>query len=143
MKMRRIVIALFVLTLISGLCFAQETKAPAKPVAAAPAVVQPVAAAPAVAQPTAAANEAGTMSAMGAVDSVTVADAAKGTKSEIIVSDDAGKKTSFLVKMTTTIYDTDWKPLTLDKVTKGEKVKVRYSTTKEGVEEAVSVNVVK
>jgi len=82
----------------------------------------------------------------GDVQSVTLADPAKGTKSEIVVADKSGvepREYTFLVKTTTTIYDAEWKPLTLDKIAAGTGVKVRYATTKEGVNEAVSISNVK
>ena len=80
------------------------------------------------------------------VKSVTLADPVKGTKSEIVVVDKSGtepKEYTFLVKSTTTIYDTDWKAISLDKIAKDEKVRVKYTTTKEGVNEAVSINLKK
>lgn len=81
----------------------------------------------------------------GTIDTVTLADAAKGTKSEITVigGKDQKQKMTFLVKSTTTIADADAKPLTLDKLQKGNKVRVRYTTTAENVHEAISITIVK
>lgn len=82
----------------------------------------------------------------GEVKSVTLADLTKGTKSEIVVVDKSGtepKEYTFLVQSTTTIYDAEWKASSIDKITKDEKVKVKYTTTKEGVNEAVSINIKK
>ena len=82
----------------------------------------------------------------GEVKSVTLANPVKGTKSEIVVVDKSGtepKEYTFLVKSTTTIYDADWKAISLDKIAKDEKVRVKYITTKEGVNEAVSINLKK
>jgi hypothetical protein len=76
----------------------------------------------------------------GTVDSVTVADAAKGTKSEIVVADETGVKVTVVVKDTTTIYDADMKASELAKVEKGAKVTVKYTISTEGLNEAVSVN---
>jgi len=87
-----------------------------------------------------------TKTVTGEVKSVTLADPAKGTKSEIVVVDKSGtepKEYTFLVKSTTTIYDADWKAISLDKVAKDEKVRVKYTTTKEGVNEGVSINIQK
>jgi len=84
-----------------------------------------------------------TKSATGSVESVTLADPAKGTKSEIVVTGDNGQKYAFLVKSTTTIYAVGWEAITLDKISKSDKVKVKYSTTKEGVNEALSINLMK
>lgn len=77
------------------------------------------------------------------VESVSLADPAKGTKSELVVVDEKGQKTTFLVKTTTTLYDADYKTITLDKITKDQAVKVKYTTTKEGVDEANSIRVIK
>ena len=80
---------------------------------------------------------------VGKIESVTVADIAKGIKSEIVAVKEDGQKYTFLVKTTTTIYDADWKAVTLDKLSKNENVKIKYTTTKEGVNEAISISVVK
>lgn len=79
----------------------------------------------------------------GKVSSVTLADPAKGVKSEIVIVDEAGKSTTILVKSTTTIYDANMQAITLDKVIKDQEVKVKYSTTKDGVDEASSIHLVK
>jgi len=79
----------------------------------------------------------------GKVDSVSLADPAKEVRSELLVTDTSNKKITFLVKSTTTIYDINWKPVTLDKITKEMSVRVKYTTTKEGVNEATSVKIVK
>lgn len=79
----------------------------------------------------------------GKVDSVSLADPAKEIRSELLVTDESNKKITFLVKSTTTIYDINWKPVTLDKITKDMLVRVKYTTTKEGVNEATSVKIVK
>lgn len=75
----------------------------------------------------------------GTVESVSVADVHKKTKSEITVTDAAGIKESFLVKATTTIYDSASGPANLDSIKSGDKVKIKYFTTKEGIKEAVSI----
>ncbi|MBI5676276.1 MAG: hypothetical protein HZC48_10705 [Nitrospirae bacterium] len=79
----------------------------------------------------------------GKVDSVSLANPAKEIRSELLVTDKGNKKITFLVKSTTTIYDINWKPVNLDKITKDMLVKVKYITTKEGVNEATSVKIVK
>jgi len=87
-----------------------------------------------------------TKTVTGEVKSVTLADPVKGTKSEIVVVDKSGtepKEYTFLVKSTTTIYDADWKAITLDKIKQDDKVRVTYSTTKEGVHEAASISIKK
>jgi hypothetical protein len=79
----------------------------------------------------------------GTVDAVTLADPAKGTKSEITVVDAQKKSLVFLVKSTTTLYDVSGTAITLDKIIKGNKVRVRYQTTAEGLHEAASVRLTK
>lgn len=79
----------------------------------------------------------------GTVQSVTLADPAKGTKSEIAVADAQKKTLVFLVKSTTTLYDATGNAITLDKIVKGNTAKIRYTTTAEGVHEAASVRLMK
>ena len=119
--MKKIFITLFILTFASSWCLAHQ---PTRPLKTNPKVT----------------IETKLLTAK--VESVTLADPVKGTKSEIVVVDDNGNKSTFLVKSTATIYDTDWKATTLDKISKDEKVKVKYITTKEGVNEATSINLV-
>jgi hypothetical protein len=80
---------------------------------------------------------------IGKVKTVTVANPSKGTKSEVTIIDDKAGEKVFLVMSTTTLYDTDSKAIGLDKIKANEKVKIKYSTTKEGVHEAVSINIIK
>jgi hypothetical protein len=79
----------------------------------------------------------------GKVKTVTIAAPAKGTKSEVTVIDEKSAEKTFLVKATTTVYGTDFKAITFDKLKVDDKVKIKYSTTKEGVFEAVSINILK
>lgn len=120
--MRNILLALIMLTVVSSLCFAQQ---PVSPITKTnPATVE-------------------TKTLTGKVESVSLADPVKGTKSEIVVVDEKGQKTTFLVKTTTTLYDADYKTTALDKITKDQTVKVKYTTTKDGVDEASSIRAVK
>ena len=82
-----------------------------------------------------------TKSLRGKVISVSLADAVKGTRSEIVVTGKNGQRYIFLVKSTTTIYDANWKPINLDKIVKDQRVIVKYTTTKEGVLEAKSIKI--
>ncbi len=75
----------------------------------------------------------------GTVESVSVADIHKETKSEITITDTAGIKESFLIKATTTIYDAASGAANLDSIKNGNKVKIKYVTTNEGLKEAVSI----
>lgn len=125
--MRRIALVLFILMFAGSFCFAQEPAKPATP--ATPAT-------PAVPK-----SQVEAKTFVGKVESISLADAAKGTKSEIVVIDEAGKKIDFVVKATATIYDATSSAITLDKIKKDEKVKIKYKTTKEGVELAMSIHV--
>ena len=135
--MKKILLALLVLAFISPLCFAQQ------PVSAPISKVNPVAVA--------------TKTLTGKVESVSLADPTKGTKSEIVIESpvevkevkekdvvsEKDQKTTFLVKSTTTIYDADYKAITLDKIIKDQTIKVKYTTTLDGVNEAISVRQIK
>jgi hypothetical protein len=124
--MRSLLLAICLLSLVVLPCFAQQPTVPVTP------------------KSTTQTPETKTLT--GEVKSVTLADPIKGTKSEIVVVDKSQtepREYTFLVKSTTTIYNTDWNAITLDKITKGQNVKVKYTTTKEGVNEAVSINLKK
>jgi hypothetical protein len=79
----------------------------------------------------------------GEVKKATIADPVKGTKSEVMVADEKSGEKIFLVKTTTTVYDVDFKAMTFERLKADDKLKVRYITTKEGVNEAVSINLIK
>ncbi len=147
--MKKILVALSVLPLMSGLCFAQgtmmgttkpamkasETAKPAGgPGGLGGEVVKPVM----MGAPVEAAK-----AFHGKIESVSIADPIKGTKSEVVVVDDSGKKMNFLVKPTTTIYDANLQPLTLDKVKADDKAMVKYEVNKEGLNETQSISLMK
>ena len=124
--MRSLLLVICLLSLVVVPCFAQQPKAPVTPKSTT--------------------QTPGTKTLTGEVKSVTLADPVKGTKSEIVVVDKSGtepKEYTFLVKSTTTIYDANWNAITLDKITQGQNVNVKYTTTKEGVNEAVSISLKK
>jgi len=85
-------------------------------------------------------NKSIDMEMTGKIKAITIADPLKGTKSEITVMDDKSKENVFVVKSTTTIYGADFKAISLDKLKADEKVLVKYTTTKKGNNEAVSIN---
>jgi hypothetical protein len=64
----------------------------------------------------------------GMVKSVSWADPVKGTKSEIIVKDAAGKTTHILVTSTTTLWDADTKAIMPEQIVAKKKVNVIYLT---------------
>ena len=129
--MRSLLLIFCIMGLAVSPCLAQQPAAPVTPKSTPQAVVT---------------KAVETKTVIGEVKSVTLADPAKETKSEIVVVDKSKtepKEYTFLVKSTTTIYDVDWKATTLDKIANGQTVKVKYTTTKEGVNEAVSINLKK
>jgi Tfp pilus assembly protein PilV len=79
----------------------------------------------------------------GVIQTVTLADAAKGTKPEVSVLGAQKKAETFLVVSTTTLTDLAGKALTLDKLQAGEKIRVAYLTTPENIREAVSIHLLK
>ena len=89
------------------------------------------------------AQQAAATDVKGKVEAVSVADAAKGTKAEIVVADEAGKKMNIAVTATTTIYDSEAKAITLDKLAKDAKVSVKCKANADGGQEALSINVAK
>ena len=87
---------------------------------------------------------------IGTVESVTMGDPATGTKSEIVVVNNAtsvrrgdSTKMNFLVVATTTLYNAKGEGISLADIVKGNEVNVKYKKTVEGVYEAVSVKVTK
>ena len=142
--MKKMLVALSVLPLMSGLCFAQGSMATtSSAMKAAEASKAPKAAA--VETGKAAMGDAmkAAMAFNGKIESLSVADLLKGTKSEIVVVDDSGKKMNFWVKPTTTIYDANLQPLTLDKVKADDKAMVKYEVNKEGLNETQSISLMK
>lgn len=122
--MKNIILLALVILLLSSISYAQPGAAPK---VSAPAAVQAVI----------------TKKLTGKVKLVVLADPVKGGKSEITVVDENTTEKVFVVKSTATIYDADFKAVSLDKIKPDDKVKVKYITTKEGVNEAVSLNLVK
>ncbi len=79
----------------------------------------------------------------GIIESVTLADAARGTRPEVTVVNAQKKKLTFLVMSTTTLSGADGKALTLDKLQAGQKIRISYNTTPENVQEALSIHILK
>jgi len=77
------------------------------------------------------------------VKSVSWADPAKGTKSEIVVIDAAKKTIPILVASTTTLWDADAKAIMPDKIAAKKKVNVIYLTTAEGINIGKSIKILK
>jgi len=75
----------------------------------------------------------------GKIDSILAAEPAKGIRPEIVITGEDGRAYIFVVRSTTTIYSQDWKPITLDKLEKGQHVRVQYITSKDGMLVALSI----
>jgi len=81
--------------------------------------------------------------ATGRVDSVSIADPGRGLRSEIVMTAKKGGQLIFLVKATTTIYDTAWQATSLNMIEQSDKIKVKYITTSEGLNEALSIRLLR
>jgi hypothetical protein len=68
----------------------------------------------------------------GKVDTIHFAEPSKGVRPQIFLIGEDGKRYTFLVMATTTIYGPDWKAIALDKLVKDQQVRVHYITNKEG-----------
>ena len=79
----------------------------------------------------------------GVIKSVSWVDPSKGTKSEIVVKDAAGKTSHILVTSTTTLWDADAKAIMQDKIMANNKVNVIYITTSEGINVGESIKILK
>ena len=119
--MKKILLALIVVTFASSLCFAQQPTASVSQTASKSVV---------------------TKTFKGKVDSVSIGDPTKKIPSKIVVVDDKGQKLSFTVRTTTTdITDKGGKATTLGKMAKDDKVAIEYITTQKGTNKAKSIKV--
>lgn len=85
-----------------------------------------------------------TKTLLGKVASVTLAEPVKGVVSGTIkVIDETGKTVDIIVDQGVKILDSSYFATTLDKIRKDDKVEVEYLKTKEGSNEATSINIVK
>ncbi|MDD5594918.1 MAG: hypothetical protein PHY94_01610 [Candidatus Omnitrophica bacterium] len=124
--MKKITFSLLAFLSVTSLCFAQQAQAP---------VSQPV-----VTKTSQAPVVKKTFS--GKVDSVTIGDVKKGTKSELTVVADNGEKLSFAIRSGTPINDKGTKILNLRELKKDDKVIVEYTTSAKGTNRAQSVKIV-
>ena len=118
--MKKILLALIVVTFASSLCFAQQPTASVSQTASKSVV---------------------TKTFKGKVDSVSIGDPTKKIPSKIVVVDDKGQKLSFTVRTTTDITVKDGKAITLSNIVKDNKVAIEYITTKKGINRAESIKV--
>ena len=79
----------------------------------------------------------------GVIKSVSWADPAKGTESEIVVIDAQRKITYIVVTSTTTLWDKENKAILPDKIISRKKVSVNYFTTPEGLNIGRSIKILK
>jgi hypothetical protein len=79
----------------------------------------------------------------GSVKVVTLGDPSRGVLAEVMVVDEKSAENIFLVKSTTTLWSKEYKAIDLDKIKPNDRIKVKYVKTKEGLTEAVSINILK
>ena len=79
--------------------------------------------------------------AQGIIDSISPADPSKNIQSSMVLKGDNGNSVKFLLSKAA-IYDINSKQMTLAQLKAGEKVKVKYFTTKDGMNKAHSVALV-
>jgi hypothetical protein len=79
----------------------------------------------------------------GSVRKVTLGDPSRGVLSEVTIIDDKSVEDAFFIKSTTTLWSKDYKAIDLDKISPNDRIKVKYVKTREGLAEAVSINILK
>lgn len=75
----------------------------------------------------------------GRIESILAAEPVKGIRPEIVLLGEDGRTYVFIVRSTTTIYSQDWKAIALDKLEKGQHVRIQYITSKDGMLVALSI----
>jgi len=122
--MKRATLVIVTLGVLSSLCFAQDETTVAQKGGTPPPV----------------SNKAITpLEIRGTIDTIIVPEPSKGIRPEISVVSADGKRFTFLVRSTTTIYGPDWKAISIDKLEKGQQVRVLYITNKDGFLVAQSI----
>jgi len=117
--MRKLLSILIVGLFMVPFCFAQEPSA---------AKTAPVPTEPA-------------MAISGKVNSLTPGDIAKAVKPELTLLDASGKEVKMLVSTKAVITDKDGNNISLNKISSGQNVTVKYKTTKEGMKIAILIKV--
>jgi hypothetical protein len=79
------------------------------------------------------------MEIIGKVDVVIPHDPVNEIRPKITIISGNGGKHTFVVQPTTTMYDSEWKPTTLDKIIQGQYVNVKYRINKNGYKVALSI----
>mgnify|MGYP003395896585 CR=1 FL=1 len=124
--MKKLTFLLFAFLFVSTLCFAQQAQAPVSQPTVSQTAQTPVI----------------TKTLTGKVDSVIIGDTTKGTKSELVVVADDGKKLSFVVKNGTPINDKVGITVALNDIKKDTKVTVGYTMNEMGTHKAQSIKLV-
>jgi hypothetical protein len=122
--MKRVAIILCALAVLSSVCFGQDTRLSSPKEGTHPPVSKKIAV---------------PLEVRGNVETITPSEPSKGIRPEITLSGEDGKNYTFLVRTTTTIYGPDWKAISLDKLEKGQQVRVQYITNKDGFLVAQSI----
>ncbi len=122
--MIRVAIILCALGILSSVCFGQDTRMGAPKEGIHPPVSKKIVA---------------PLEVRGNVETITLSEPSKGVRPEITVSGEDGKNYTFLVRTTTTIYGPDWKAISIDKLEKGQLLRVQYITNKDGFLVAQSI----
>ncbi len=125
--MKKTLLTLMTLALAGSVCFAQDKAAEAK-------------SAPKAAATRTAVKSEESKSFTGKVESVTIGNAAKKTRSEVTAVNEQGTKMTFLVKSSAAITK-DGKKAALGDVKKDSGVKVKYTTGSTGKHRARSIEI--
>jgi len=131
--MKRVALLVCVLGVFSLTCFGQDTNLPAEKGGTLP----PASSSKKITKITKPAVKP--LEVKGKVEGVTLADPTKGVRAEITITGEDAKRYTFMVRATTTIYGQDWKAISLDKLIKGQQVRVQYITNKDGMYVALSI----
>jgi hypothetical protein len=123
--MKRVAIILCTLGVFASVCFGQD---------ALPIVPQKGGTPPPVSK-----KAVVPLEVRGTVDTITLPEPSKGIRPEITLSGEDGKLYTFLVRTTTTIYGPDWKAIAIEKLVKGQQVRVQYIINKDGFLVAQSI----
>jgi hypothetical protein len=130
--MKRVALLVCALGIFSVTCFGQDTVLPVQK-----GVTHPPASSFKIKKVTKPAVKP--LEVRGTVETVTLAEPSKGIRPEISITGYDGKRYTFLVRTTTTIYGPDWKAITLDKLVKGQQERIQYITNKDGMSVALSI----
>lgn len=115
--MKKMLLALFTLALVTSICFAGEASS------------------------TSAAASAKTVTFTGKLVFVSGGDGASGINQKITASDKKGMRTSFIVASDATIIGKDGNPAALNWISKDDKIAIEYTVAPDGTQTAKSIKV--